>query len=158
LLSAAERQLLVDQALGLIEQLYVHLPLKRAMHAVDPLQRLKLLKHRSASLSESAFHAELISIFTQLRDLHTNYILPEPLRSQIAYLPFRIEEFFEGDERRYVVTEVKPGVEDATFKRGILVTHCGNSATYASTPSTSPMTLTLWRSSSASPAYFPKTG
>jgi hypothetical protein len=123
LLSAEERQLLVDQALALIEHLYVHLPLKRAMHAVDPLQRLKLLKLRSASLSEPAFHAELISIFTRLRDLHTNYILPEPLRSRTAYLPFRIEEYFEGDEQRYVVTEIKPGTEDATFKRGVLVSH-----------------------------------
>jgi hypothetical protein len=123
MLSAEERQLLVDQALALIEHLYVHLPLKRAMHAVDPLQRLRLLKHRSSTLSEPAFHAELISIFTRLRDLHTNYILPEPLRTRTAYLPFRIEEFFEGDERRYVVTEVKPGTEDASFKRGILLTH-----------------------------------
>ena len=30
----------------MIEQLYVHLPLKRAMHAVDPLQRLRLLDRR----------------------------------------------------------------------------------------------------------------
>jgi hypothetical protein len=122
-LSAADRQRLVDQALALIEHLYVHLPLKRAMHAVDPLQRLKLLKHRSASLSESDFHAELISIFTRLRDLHTIYILPQPLQSLIAYLPFRMDEFFEGDEQRYMVTEVKPGSENATFKQGVLVTH-----------------------------------
>jgi hypothetical protein len=123
MLSAEERQLLVDQALALIEHLYVHLPLKRAMHAVDPLQRLRLLKHRSANLSEPAFHAELISIFTRLRDLHTNYILPKPLQSLIAYLPFRMEEFYEGDDLRYVVTEVKPGPEDPTFKPGVLVTH-----------------------------------
>jgi hypothetical protein len=123
LLTAAERELLVDQALALIEHLYVHLPLKRAMHAVDPLQCLKLLRYRSASLSESAFHAELLSIFTRLRDLHTNYILPEPLRSRTAYLPFRIEEFFARDQRWYIVTEVKPGTEDATFKHGALVTH-----------------------------------
>jgi len=123
MLSAAERQLVVDQALALIEHLYVHLPLKRAMHAVDPLQRLRLLKRHSATFSEGAFHAELISIFTRLRDLHTNYILPEPFRSQTAYLPFRIDEFFEGNEQRYVVTEVKPGTEDASFKPGIEVTH-----------------------------------
>ncbi len=123
MLSGEERQLLVDQALALIEHLYVHLPLKRAMHAVDPLQRLRLLKYRSASLSESAFHAEMISIFSHLRDLHTTYILPQPLQSLIAYLPFRMEEFFEGDEHRYMVAEVKPGSEDATFNHGVLITH-----------------------------------
>lgn len=122
-LSVAERQLLVDQALALIEQLYVHLPLKRAMHAVDPLQRLKLLRHHSANLSEPAFHVEMVSIFTQLRDLHTNYILPEPFQTFSAYLPFRLEDCFEGDKRLYVVTEVKPGTEDRYFKRGVLVTH-----------------------------------
>ena len=30
---------LVNQALVLIDDLYAHLPLKRAMHAVDPVQR-----------------------------------------------------------------------------------------------------------------------
>jgi len=123
MLSATERQILVDQALALIEHLYVHLPLKRAMHAVDPLQRLRLLRLRSASLSEPAFHAELISIFTRLRDLHTNYFLPEPLRSRTAYLPFRMEEYYEGDAPQFVVTEVKPGAENAMFKPGALVTH-----------------------------------
>ena len=38
-----EREDIVEQALVLMEQLYVHLPLKRAMHAIDPVQRLKLL-------------------------------------------------------------------------------------------------------------------
>ena len=87
------------------------------------MQRLRLLRRRSENLSEPAFHAELLSIFTRLRDLHTNYILPEPLRSRTAYLPFRIEAYFEGDERRYVVTEVKPGEEDESFRRGAVVTH-----------------------------------
>ena len=123
MLSAEDRQLLVDQALALIEHLYVHLPLKRAMHAVDPIQRLRLLKRRSTSLSEPAFHAEMISIFTRLRDLHTTYILPQPLQSLIAFLPFRMDEFFDGDEQRYLVTEVKPALRDATFNQGVLVTH-----------------------------------
>ncbi|HEV7507983.1 MAG TPA: S41 family peptidase [Thermoanaerobaculia bacterium] len=93
------------------------------MHAVDPLQRLRLLKRHAASLSDPAFHAELISIFTRLRDLHTTYVLPEPLRTRTAYLPFRMEEYFEGETPRYIVTEVKAGSEDASFKPGALVTH-----------------------------------
>lgn len=123
MLSQDERRLLVEQAILLIEALYVHLPLKRAMHAVDPEQRLKLLRHRLETLSEPAFHAELIAIFTSLRDLHTNYVLPEPFRNRTAYLPFRIAEYFHNDERRYVVTEVKPGAEDRAFKTGIELTH-----------------------------------
>lgn len=122
-LTEAERQQIVDQALIVIDHIYVHLRLKRAMHAVDPVQRLKLLRLRLDSYSERAFHDEMISIFTHLRDLHTNYILPEPYRSRVAALPFRIEEFIEGGTRRYVVTEVSPGVTDAKFRRGVIPTH-----------------------------------
>ena len=77
-LTSGERVQIIEQALVLVEQVYVHLPLKRAMHAVEPVQRLKLLKQRLAGLSDREFHDEMISIFTHLRDLHTNYILPEP--------------------------------------------------------------------------------
>src|SRR5947209_3846207 len=71
-LNQDERGLVVDQALAMIEQVYVHLPLKRAMHAVDPVQRLRLLRQRLATYTERRFHDEMISIFTHLRDLHTN--------------------------------------------------------------------------------------
>ena len=46
------------------------------MHAVDPLQALRLLRHRLAELTRAEFHDELQRIFLGLRDLHTNYILP----------------------------------------------------------------------------------
>ncbi len=53
--------------------------MKRAMHAVDPLQRLPLLRRRIGQLtSEIAFHHEMTDIFTSLRDLHTNYIVGLP--------------------------------------------------------------------------------
>ncbi len=45
-LTLAERRLLVEQALVLLEDNYVHLPLKSAMHAVNPVQRLRLLRAR----------------------------------------------------------------------------------------------------------------
>src|ERR1700730_17161337 len=37
---------LVNEAILLLEGLYVHLPVKRAMYAVDPVRRLQLLKFR----------------------------------------------------------------------------------------------------------------
>lgn len=125
------RQMLeiVEQALVLVEQVYVHLPLKRAMHAVEPIQRLKLLRQRLAGLSERAFHDEMLGIFAHLRDLHTNYILPDPFHDRVAYLPFRIQDYFDDDgQRHYVVTQVTPGAvnpnsADKYFKRGVLVTH-----------------------------------
>jgi C-terminal processing protease CtpA/Prc len=122
-LSDDDRRTIIDQAQVMIEQVYVHLGLKHAMHAVDPVQRLKLLRQRLASYSERAFHDEMISIYTHLRDLHTNYILPNPYRTRVAALPFRIEEYFDAGVRRYVVTEVSPTVKDLKFKRGVIPTH-----------------------------------
>jgi hypothetical protein len=122
-LSADERRRVIDQALVLIEQLYVHLPLKRAMHAVDPVQRLRLLRYRVGALTERQFHDQMISIFIGVRDLHTNYILPRPYRGRDAVLPFRIERFFADGEARYVVTRVATGFTDALFAPGVEVTH-----------------------------------
>jgi hypothetical protein len=122
-LTGDERRDVVDQALLLIEQLYVHLPLKRAMHAVDPLQRLKLLRQRLAGLSERRFHDEMISIFTGLRDLHTNYVLPDPFQTKTAFLPFRIEAFSEAGVQRHLVAATVPSLDDERFKPGVEVTH-----------------------------------
>src|SRR5215210_1695932 len=121
-LSPEDRTRIIDQARVLIDQLYVHLPLKRAMHAVDPVQRLRLLGRRAAGLSERRFHDEMIAIFTGLRDLHTNYILPTPYRGKTAVLPFRVQEFFEGSERRYVVSETNAQLLQDP-KPGVIITH-----------------------------------
>jgi hypothetical protein len=118
-----ERQLIVDQALVLIEQLYVHLPLKRAMHAVDPVQRLKLLRYRLDKMLEEQIHDEMISIFMDVRDMHTNYILPASFQGKRAVVPFRIQRYFEDGEPRYIVTEVHGNFGDPHFKPGVTVTY-----------------------------------
>jgi C-terminal processing protease CtpA/Prc len=123
-LTTEERERIVDQALVLIEQFYVHLPLKRAMHAVDPVQRLKLLRYRLRTLSERRFHDEMISIFMELRDLHTNYLLPAPFAFMTASLPLQIGEFFADGDRQYLVTEVISGrIDDPQFEPGVMITH-----------------------------------
>ena len=50
-LPLSARYQLVAQARVILEGLYVHLPLKRAMHAIDPVQRLTLLERRMDALS-----------------------------------------------------------------------------------------------------------
>lgn len=123
-LTAAERDLIASQAIKLLEGFYVHLPMKRAMHAVDPLQRLRLLQRRISQLtSEMAFHHEMTDIFTSLRDLHTNYILPAYLARMAAFLPFRVEAYFEGDRRRYIIAQTAPGFSHPTFVAGVTVTY-----------------------------------
>ena len=115
---------IVDQAIRLLEGFYVHLPLKRAMHAVDPLQRLRLLRRRvSLVANEISFHHEMTDIFTSLRDLHTNYILPIHFARMVAFLPFRIEACHEDGERRYILGQVAPGFSHPTFVPGVRLTY-----------------------------------
>ena len=126
-LTLEELKMVVDQALLLLEQNYVHLPFKRAMHAVDPIQRLRLLRHRLEEIGEGElppeieFHNELVRIFNSLRDLHTAYRLPLSFRGKAAWLPFTIEEFWEHDHRKYMVSKIvgKPGPD--SFEEGVEV-------------------------------------
>lgn len=122
---------LVAQALELLGSYYVHLPLKRTLYAVDPLQRLRILANRLSdvehgyleSLTEDEFHEEMASVFTSLRDLHTVYTLPEPYRRRIAFLPFVLEECDDGDGPRFLVTKTYGTFADPAFAPGARVTH-----------------------------------
>jgi hypothetical protein len=137
-LSRRERLRIIDQALLLLEMNYVHLPLKRAMHAIDPIQQLKLLKFRlettdrSKMESGTQFNRRLLEIFASLRDLHTLYLLPAPFKNHTAFLPFLIEQYFERQGKKlidkYLVTRVvdefvdtNAGDDVAKFQPGVEV-------------------------------------
>ncbi len=124
-LSAQDRKTLLEQASVLLEQNYVHLPLKSAMHAIDPVQRLNLLQDKNSGsggeLTDLEFHRELLSIFLSLRDLHTNYTLPAPFNRMIAFVPFFIEEFFEDGERQFMVSGTMNGFAEPPFGAGVEV-------------------------------------
>lgn len=122
-LTRAEREQLVDQAEALMDGLYVHLPLKRAMHAIDPLQALRLLRQRLPELSETEFHVQLQRIFLGLRDLHTNYILPSHFKG-FAFLGVFLERCVLDGRTAYVVTKTFDHITgDPQLKPGVEVTH-----------------------------------
>jgi hypothetical protein len=107
-LSVKDRLRIIEQAQLLLESNYVHLPLKKAMHAIDPIQKLKLLQLRYLNenfkhlCDEIQFHSEMLEIFTSFRDFHTRYFLPSPFNQWAAILPFLIEEYFvEKKGRRF---------------------------------------------------------
>jgi DNA/RNA endonuclease G (NUC1) len=117
-LTAEERGSIVDQAILLLDGYYSHLQLKKAMYGMDPVQRLRLLRHRLGRYeSEISFHNELTDIFTGLRDLHTNYLLPSYFAKAAAFLPFRVK--YCADNRSYIVTETMTGLADPNFKPGV---------------------------------------
>ena len=98
-LTLDQRKLLVDQAIVLLEQNYVHLPLKVAMHAVESAAAAAgaagpawSARRDETMEPEWIFHRQMSGIFHSVRDLHTNYLLPAPFAGKIAYLPFLIEK------------------------------------------------------------------
>ena len=121
-------KIIVDQALTLFEQCYVHLPLKKAMHAVDPLQRLRLIQFRLDKMNsddmipELDFHEEMLDIFNSVRDLHTNYMLPRPFSDNFAFLPFLLESYWKENKRQFIITKIDKGFEKSlppSFKPGV---------------------------------------
>jgi C-terminal processing protease CtpA/Prc len=151
-LTLDDQKAIVEMAMILLEEAYVHLPLKVAMHAVNPVRRLKVLQNRLEESrpdtidQELGFHKEMLDIFTSLRDLHTNYILAEPFSNRFAILPFLVEWCVKDTqqstgrerkrERQFIVTQV--GFPDrlkqllpanfefhipATFKPGVEITY-----------------------------------
>ncbi|GGW99448.1 hypothetical protein GCM10010297_21760 [Streptomyces malachitofuscus] len=128
-LTLEERRLIVDQALVLLDQNYVHLPLKTAMHAVNPVQRLRVLRRRLERQTQQTmppewlFHAEMSEIFHSVRDLHTNYLLPEPFTDRIAFLPFLVEQYTDAQGPHFMVTHVAEGFSAPGFVPGAEITH-----------------------------------
>jgi Peptidase family S41 len=125
-LKTGERRRLVEQALVLLDGFYVHLPQKRAMYAVDPVRRLRLLLDRLPQFGDDiALYRELIDIFTSLRDFHTRFELPPPFDAAVAYLPFVIEECYSrpGGPRHYIVSSLIPGFKHPDLVAGVEVTH-----------------------------------
>lgn len=119
-LSLAERGMLCEQALFMLEGLYVHLRLKRAMHAIDPVQRLRLLQRRISDFSELEFQAELLRVFASLRDLHTRYQLGDPYRGRVATLGILVEQYHDEDSApRYLVSRIHKSLQIDSFKPGV---------------------------------------
>lgn len=121
-LDSADMALIVDQAIAMLEGFYVHLPFKRAMYGIDPLRRLRMLRRRLPDIpSEIAFHKEMTEIFTSLRDLHTNYVLPSHFARMVAFLPFRVDTWYEelGGRPHYIVAATAKGFTHPTFVTGV---------------------------------------
>jgi C-terminal processing protease CtpA/Prc len=120
-LSPRQRARLVRQAIMLFEGLYVNLPLKCAMYAVDPLRRLRLLEQRLPTLfdDDRAFHREMTDIFASLCDQHANYFLPAPYKDSSAWLPFKVEFCHDHGRPQYVVTRISDGFAQGAFRPGV---------------------------------------
>jgi hypothetical protein len=105
-LGEPQRRQVVETFTALLEGLYAHLPLKRSMYAIDPIQRLRLLGERLDRLDALDFHFELSGIITSLRDAHTRYVGPPELEGWVAMLPFLVEAYGPVESPHYIVSKV----------------------------------------------------
>jgi hypothetical protein len=119
-LTQAARRDIITMFTNLLDGLYVHLPLKRAMYGIDPVQQLRRLHERARSMSDDAFHREIAAILINLRDAHTAYIAPSALFGSAARLPFLVEQFGAETDPHFVVSKVvRELVSDRRFVEGV---------------------------------------
>ena len=123
-LSLGDKRIIVDQAIVMIENFYAHLPFKRTRYAIDPVQRLRLLRARIGEFpDELSFHTEVIEAFAEMRDPHTFYQMPVPLKGAMAFLPFFVEAHVDKDGKRnrrgFTVTRILPGFDHEFFRPGV---------------------------------------
>jgi C-terminal processing protease CtpA/Prc len=119
-LSPEQMRGIAEQARTLLSRFYVHAPTKRTLYAADPPALLTVLLDRLATVEpgtreverEQEFHRDMTEIFTSVRDRHTVYVLPDPYRRAVAFLPFVVERCWEDGEPTYLITKVHPAIAD----------------------------------------------
>ncbi|AKJ08200.1 peptidase S41-like protein [Archangium gephyra] len=124
--SRDEQRLLVHQLGVVLDQFYVHLPLKERMLGVRPLEQVRLLEEELARDPEDAsFREALLRLSLGLRDFHTMVDLPEPWSRFTAFLPFQLREYVDASGAvRFLVSGLAPGADlGGGFVRGVEVTH-----------------------------------
>lgn len=121
-LTRTERNDLLTGLERVFDGLYAHLPLKRARYGFDPVQRLRILRTQADRLSADAFHFELTSILSGMRDFHTMYQRPVVGKKRVAALPFRVEAHFRHGRPSYIVSNVGRALwDEPDFKPGVLL-------------------------------------
>ena len=122
--SSEARNYLVRQLIISIQDYYVHLPIKRAAFAIDPIQELELLLDaQAANYSELSFFQKILNIINKLRDRHTTITLPEPWTKIVAYIPIMIEKYYEQDKPIYIISKKLFGYVNDEIILGTRITH-----------------------------------
>lgn len=123
-LTWADRLDILDGLSMFLDQIYVHLPLKRSLYGFDIIRALASLRQQSTSISDVQFHRELTILINRLRDAHTQYQGPWTRKGVVASLPFLVEAFGPVDDTTYFISKVdRRAVKDKYFKEGVEITH-----------------------------------
>jgi hypothetical protein len=120
-LTWGQRLDVLDALSQVLDGVYAHLPLKRALYGFDPIRALAQLRHQVPALSDLQFHRELTGLINRLRDAHTQYSGPQTLADAVATLPFLVESWGPPEALHFVVSKVssKRLVNDPHFVAGV---------------------------------------
>ncbi|MBX2857183.1 MAG: hypothetical protein KTR17_00855 [Cellvibrionaceae bacterium] len=104
-LTSDQKRVLSEQAQFLLKDLYVHRFEKLAFYPglEDPVPQIANIVENADSLSTAEIEEGIYRIFAAQRDLHLNYLFPEPHASYRSFLPLtftRTANFFDRFEVR----------------------------------------------------------
>jgi hypothetical protein len=123
-LNWGERLDIIDAWAQVLDGIYAHLPLKRALYGFDPIRAIEYLRQQVPSLTDLQFHRELTSLINRLRDAHTQYSGPHSIAGAVATLPFLVEAWGPADNCHFVVSKVSNRrlIDDPNFIPGVTLT------------------------------------
>jgi hypothetical protein len=121
-LSWGQRMNIIDALSQVLDGIYAHLPLKRALYGFDIVRGLEHLRQQLPMMSDLQFHRELTLLINRLRDAHTQYTGPWLVKEPIASLPFLVEAYGSEEDPTYIVTKVdRRSVHDDYFRVGVTI-------------------------------------
>ena len=123
-LNWGERLDIIDALVQVIDGVYAHLPLKRALYGFDPIRALEHLRQQVPGLTDLQFHRELTTLINRLRDAHTQYSGPRSISGAVATLPFLVEAWGPAEDCHFVVSKVSNRglIDDPLFQPGVTLT------------------------------------
>ncbi len=113
--SAEEKQVVADQAMLLIRDLYVHRELKTETFHEDPIPALEAIQKNATSLTDFELHSQLLRVFQNQRDFHTMYYLPKPYSCYRTFIPFSFDRVWDSVTRKHVIVVQDIGGADAVM-------------------------------------------
>ena len=78
-LNWGERLDIIDAWAQVLDGVYAHLPLKRALYGFDPIRAIEHLRLQVPTLTDLQFPSELTSFINRLRDAHSEFYGGESL-------------------------------------------------------------------------------
>jgi hypothetical protein len=114
--SSQERQIVIDQARLLYNEVFVHQKLKITHfgESANPIPLLNEVEKQIGTLSDEIFFSKMMASYRTLRDGHTMVILPKPYACYSSSLPVIFKEVFSSQGKSFLA--IKAMADDEFIK------------------------------------------